>query len=433
MPRVQKIQLRRGSTAPTAADFVEGEPAWDSSGKQLYVKAADGTMAPVGGGGSGAYTVSSTAPSSPTAGDRWLDSDNGIEYTYVNDGDSSQWVQTPAVDAAGVIAATAPLTYDSGSQTVSTSMATGKLLGRSTAGTGVAEEISIGSGLSLSAGSLTATGSAANYQEFTSSGTWTKPAGVTFLYVECVSGGGGGGSGQRGAAGTIRGGGAGGAGGKFVSRWMPASLAGSTETITVGSGGVGGAARTTDQNGANGGTGGSSSFGSLLITPATGGGNPGTNAGATGTTNSYYGTSTTGLYAGNGGQASGTGTGGSSGGRGALGPGGGAGGGGITSADSANAGGVGGQGFSEQKNSAATQTTGSGGGVQGSANGGVGGNGTTYGDGGGGGGGASTTNAGAGGNGAVPGGGGGGGGAATGFNSGKGGDGGAGYVRIWAW
>lgn len=38
-------------------------------------------------------------------------------------------------------------------------MATGTLLGRSTAGAGPAEEISIGSGLSLSGGVLSATGS----------------------------------------------------------------------------------------------------------------------------------------------------------------------------------------------------------------------------------------------------------------------------------
>lgn len=37
-------------------------------------------------------------------------------------------------------------------------MATGKLLGRSTAGTGSAEEITVGSGLSLSGGTLSSTG-----------------------------------------------------------------------------------------------------------------------------------------------------------------------------------------------------------------------------------------------------------------------------------
>jgi hypothetical protein len=57
-----------------------------------------------------------------------------------------------------VVAATAPITYNSGTQTISTSLATNKLLGRSTAGTGVAEEITIGSGLSLTAGTLSSTG-----------------------------------------------------------------------------------------------------------------------------------------------------------------------------------------------------------------------------------------------------------------------------------
>ena len=43
------IRLRRGSTAPSAASFVEGEPAWDSTNSSLYVKNAAGTMVNVGG------------------------------------------------------------------------------------------------------------------------------------------------------------------------------------------------------------------------------------------------------------------------------------------------------------------------------------------------------------------------------------------------
>lgn len=64
---------------------------------------------------------------------------------------------TGATGPAGVVAATAPISYDSGTQTVSTSMATSRLLGRTSSGTGVAEEISVGNGLTLASGSLSMT------------------------------------------------------------------------------------------------------------------------------------------------------------------------------------------------------------------------------------------------------------------------------------
>lgn len=57
------------------------------------------------------------------------------------------------------VGATGPITSTGGTTpTISTSMGTNKLIGRSTAGTGVMEEITIGSGLTLSAGTLSATG-----------------------------------------------------------------------------------------------------------------------------------------------------------------------------------------------------------------------------------------------------------------------------------
>lgn len=57
------------------------------------------------------------------------------------------------------VTATSPITSSGGTTPViSTSMATNKLLGRSTAGTGVAEEITIGTNLTLSAGTLSAQG-----------------------------------------------------------------------------------------------------------------------------------------------------------------------------------------------------------------------------------------------------------------------------------
>lgn len=94
------IRLRRGSTAPTAGSFAEGEPAWDSTNGRLYIKNAAGTMVQIGAGG-GTYTVSATAPTSPANGDRWFDTDTAIEYTYVNDGNTSQWVETSAPSVIG--------------------------------------------------------------------------------------------------------------------------------------------------------------------------------------------------------------------------------------------------------------------------------------------------------------------------------------------
>lgn len=91
------IRLRRGSTTPTAGSFLEGEPAWDSTNSKLYIKNAAGTMVQINSSGGGSYTLSSSPPGSPVAGDRWTDSDDGITYEYINDGTSSQWVELGAI------------------------------------------------------------------------------------------------------------------------------------------------------------------------------------------------------------------------------------------------------------------------------------------------------------------------------------------------
>lgn len=56
-----------------------------------------------GGGGSG-FTYASSAPGSPAIGDRWIDSDTGKEYVYVNDGTSSQWIEP--VSSNGLVGVT---------------------------------------------------------------------------------------------------------------------------------------------------------------------------------------------------------------------------------------------------------------------------------------------------------------------------------------
>jgi hypothetical protein len=101
-----------------------------------------------------------------------------------------------------------------------------------------------------------------NYQEFTSSGTWTKPAGVTWVYVEAIGGGASGA--KSSSSGTTTGGGG---GGGFNSIVLLASDLSATETVTVGAGGT----AVTGSN-ASGNDGGDSSFGSHLT--AKGGGAP---------------------------------------------------------------------------------------------------------------------------------------------------------------
>ncbi|WP_187359957.1 glycine-rich domain-containing protein [Chitinolyticbacter meiyuanensis] len=101
-----------------------------------------------------------------------------------------------------------------------------------------------------------------NAQVFTASGSFTVPAGVTRVMVECWGGGGGGG-----ATDVVSGsGGGGGAGG--YGRGLYAVTPGQVIAVTIGSGGFGAAAGST----AGAGVGGTSSFGSMLSCTGGGGG-----------------------------------------------------------------------------------------------------------------------------------------------------------------
>lgn len=266
--------------------------------------------------------------------------------------------------------------------------------------------------------------------------TWTKNANTKWIKLYMWGGGSGGGSGRKGTT-AASSGGAGGTSGQFIVSEGPASYFTSPATVTIGRGGVGGLAVSTNSTNGNVGDGvtaaTNTTFGTWTALKGTGGtgGNTTARTGLSALRSFDYtnvgNLTSSSILSGDGNLTAG----GASTDLSTSGPScGGGGGGGDTT--TARAGGKGGDIFVNHPTTVA-------GGTAGTADGGTGGNGNasstffySAGTGGGGGGGCKTVNAGAGGNGAVPGGGGGGGGGGVNAvgNSGAGGDGAAGRVII---
>jgi len=110
---------------------------------------------------------------------------------------------------------------------------------------------------------------------YTSTATWTKPAGLKRVKVTVVGGGGGSG----GTYGSYSSSGSNGGGGSI--KVIEAASLGATETVTVGAGGTAG-----NSSPSPGGTGGTSSFGAHCSATG-GGGSPGTNDAHAGVSSTY--------------------------------------------------------------------------------------------------------------------------------------------------
>jgi hypothetical protein len=104
---------------------------------------------------------------------------NGFVKTSGGDGTLTIDTNTYLTSAVTSVGAISPITSSGGNTpTISTSMATNKLIGRSSAGTGVMEEISVGTGLSLSGGTLSSS-AVGGILHGTASGTDTYVVSIT--------------------------------------------------------------------------------------------------------------------------------------------------------------------------------------------------------------------------------------------------------------
>lgn len=407
------------STASGSGDVVGPASATDNAiarfdlttGKLIQnsgITIADGASGTLAGSNSGDVTLSGTP-----------------DYITI----SGQTITRGLIDLATDVTGDLPLAN------LAQSSAASKLLGRGSAsGAGDFQEITIGTGLSMSGTTLSATGGSSNVDVklYTADDTWTNPSPSTpkRVFVRLVGAGGGGGSGRKGATGEVRCGGGGGAAGAVVEYWHLTTELGSTESVTVGAGGTGGTSQTANSNNGNAGTAGGDSVFNGMTAKGGGGGGGGTNAAGTAGSNTANATTigTASANPSSGGAASGTGSTGASGGTSVASlPTGGGAGGGMTTGNAVANGGTGGAIGNTPLGTVAGGTAGSAGGSGGNGNAGRG-----SGTGGGGGASSNTTNAGSGGSGGGYGSGGGGGGAATNDvgNSGAGGNGASGYVLV---
>ncbi len=78
------------TTGATSLKFVgAGITANLVSGNVEVTVTATGT-----GGSGGGFVYSNAAPTTANVGDRWINSETLVSFTYINDGDSSQWIET---------------------------------------------------------------------------------------------------------------------------------------------------------------------------------------------------------------------------------------------------------------------------------------------------------------------------------------------------
>lgn len=192
----------------------------------------------------------SSGPSEPTttvAFQPWVDTSSSPPVWKIRNAANTNWITVGVLDPAGFQSGGVTPIANGGTGEITAAAAIAALLPSQG---GNANKALITNGTSLLWSN--AIGSSFTKYETTGTFTWTKPEGVTTVIVLCWGGGGAGAADY-----LLRG--SGGAGASCVIGILKATDLSSSETITVGAGGVGTSTDGNGQNGAN------SSFGSHVI------------------------------------------------------------------------------------------------------------------------------------------------------------------------
>ena len=225
------VKLKRSATAsavPTTAQLQLGELAMNTFDGKLFLKKNNGTesIVEIGAGGGGAsVTISTTAPTSPTAGDLWWNSEEGKLKIYYTDANSSQWVDsyTASVGATGTPGDVVGPASSTDSAIALFDGTTGKVIKNSGVTLG-----SLVSGAVSTKTTLYTTGS----------GTFTTDPKTLYAQVICTGGGGGGGGAD--SDGTSNSASGGGGGGGTAIKWFTATELGASAAYVIGTGGTAG-------------------------------------------------------------------------------------------------------------------------------------------------------------------------------------------------
>lgn len=232
------LLITNAKVSPTAA-IVDTKLAQITTASKVSVSAITGTLLPANGG-LGLSSAGGTA-------NRILGTTNGSTYSLLQVDLASAMITGIlgptnggiGLNSVGGVANRVLLTTNGTAYSVGqvdlTSMVTGTLpVGNLPVGTGANQIVQLDGNAKLPAvdGSQLTGITTMRNQLFTSSGTFTAPAGVTKVYLSMVAGGGGGGGTDNG-----QGGGGGGSAINYVYTVVPTN----SYTVTVGTGGAGGA------------------------------------------------------------------------------------------------------------------------------------------------------------------------------------------------